>query len=253
MTQTLKRYGWRPDKPDFRDYRTTFAVIKAPASYFLDSKLLPPIRDQGQQGSCTGHATHGAVAYLRNLEKQPIDNPSPRFIYWNGRVIEGTTDQDSGCEIRDVVKAVNKWGVCDESLCRYSDSDYTTPPTKAAFAAAMQDVLKAYRRVNQDVQSLKLALIHKQPVVIGFSVYEEFESQVVAMTGEVPMPATTSRMVGGHAVWIVGYDNAHRKGCFRLANSWGPGWGNHGYFWMPYDYLANPDLSTDFWALQSVT
>ena len=88
------------------------------------------------------------------------------------------------------------------------------------------------------------------PFVFGFTVYESFESQEVAKTGMVPMPAAGESVLGGHAVLAVGYDDGHQR--FIVRNSWGTGWGMQGYFTMPYAYLTERDLSSDFWTIRLV-
>ena len=45
-------------------------------------------------------------------------------------------------------------------------------------------------------------------------------------------------MLGGHAVTIVGYDDHRFGGAFKIVNSWGTGWGDEGYFWLPYGYFG---------------
>ena len=86
------------------------------------------------------------------------------------------------------------------------------------------------------------------PFEFGFTVYESFESQEVAQTGVVPMPQQTEKVLGGHAVMAVGYDDAQQRIIVR--NSWGTSWGQQGYFTMPYAYLTNHQLSSDFWTIQ---
>ncbi len=46
----------------------------------------------------------------------------------------------------------------------------------------------------------------------------------------------------------VGYDEAERR--FIVRNSWGADWGIKGYFTMPYDYVLDPSLASDFWTLR---
>jgi C1A family cysteine protease len=53
---------------------------------------------------------------------------------------------------------------------------------------------------------MKACLAAGFPYVFGFRVYQSFESDVVASTGIVPMPAYRETYLGGHAVLAVGYD-----------------------------------------------
>jgi C1A family cysteine protease len=81
-------------------------------------------------------------------------------------------------------------------------------------------------------------------------VYDSFESQDVAKTGVVPMPTPDESVLGGHAVVAVGYDDSTQR--FLVRNSWGSGWGQEGYFTIPYAYLTDAGLSADFWTLRMV-
>ena len=87
-------------------------------------------------------------------------------------------------------------------------------------------------------------------MVFGFQVYETFESKQVASTGDVPLPATGEQLLGGHAVMAVGYDDSRSR--FLVRNSWGAKWGKDGYFTMPYPYLTESNLSSDFWTMLQV-
>ena len=84
------------------------------------------------------------------------------------------------------------------------------------------------------------------PFVFGMSVYESFESAAVARTGVVPMPKKGERMVGGHAVMAVGYDQPKKR--LLVRNSWGTDWGQKGYFVLPFAYLD--DRADDFWTIR---
>ena len=108
-------------------------------------------------------------------------------------------------------------------------------------------VIGVYARIGT-LDELRQSLADGFPVIFGFSVYESFESAQVAKLGVVQMPGPTERLLGGHAVLAVGYDDTLRRALVR--NSWGTGWGMQGYCSMPYDYLAAADLSSDFWAIR---
>jgi C1A family cysteine protease len=64
------------------------------------------------------------------------------------------------------------------------------------------------------------------------------------------MPTPDESVLGGHAVVAVGYDDSTQR--FLVRNSWGSGWGQEGYFTMPYGYLTDAGLSADFWTLRMV-
>ena len=92
---------------------------------------------------------------------------------------------------------------------------------------------------------MKAVLSNRQTIAFGFTVYESFESQEVAQTGIVPMPTRDERTLGGHEVLLVGYlKNEPNYGLVR--NSWGTSWGMAGYFLMPWAYLMDANLASDF-------
>ena len=120
-----------------------------------------------------------------------------------------------------------------------------------AYAKAVVHKALNYRAVSQSLTDMKGCLADGYPFVVGFSVYESFESDLVATTGDVPMPDPSEQLLGGHAVLVVGYDDATQR--FHLRNSWGRGWGVGGYFTMPYAYLTSADLADDFWTVTTVS
>ena len=65
------------------------------------------------------------------------------------------------------------------------------------------------------------------------------------------MPGPNDRPIGGHCILIVGYDDG--KGVWIFRNSWGEGWGDHGYGYLPYKYLSSKaKLASDFWVVETV-
>jgi C1A family cysteine protease len=81
-------------------------------------------------------------------------------------------------------------------------------------------------------------------------VYQSFESDHARRTGRIPMPDQSEQLLGGHAVLIVGYDiHTH---LFTFQNSWGTGWGDKGFGYLPFDYLASHGLASDMWLIRTV-
>ena len=254
MTEPRKiaRYGWIPDIPDQRDH-----LYAAPPSFLA---ALPPstdlragcpaVYDQGQLGSCTANAIGGAIEFDRLLQKLPDFVPSRLFIYYNERVIEGTVSSDSGAQIRDGIKTVASQGVCPEPDWPYDIAKFSQKPSAKAYSDAVTDRAISYQSLVQDLNQMKGCLASGYPFVFGFTVYESFETAAVARSGHAPMPGSGERVIGGHAVMAVGYDDASQW--FLVRNSWGTGWGLAGYFTLPYSYLIQPGLSSDLWTIRIV-
>jgi C1A family cysteine protease len=253
MNHKIKHYGWIPDLPDHRDftYAAPMAVVAAlPAKVDLRPQC-PPVYDQGQLGSCTANSIGGAHEFEQMKQSLPnVFVPSRLFIYYNERVIEGTVSSDSGAQIRDGIKSIASLGVCPETEWPYDITQFATKPPAQAFTDALQNQAISYQRVVQSSGQFKGCLASGYPFVFGFTVYESFESPVVAKTGNAPMPASGEKSLGGHAVMAVGYDDSVQQ--FIVRNSWGPTWGQQGYFTLPYAYLTDPNLASDFWTIRLV-
>jgi C1A family cysteine protease len=254
MTRPRKiaRYGWIPDQPDQRDH-----LYSAPAQFLAAlppsadlRRRCPAVYNQGQLGSCTANAIGGAIEFDRMKQKLSVFVPSRLFIYYNERVIEGTVRSDSGAMLRDGIKSVASLGVCPEPEWPYRVAKFATKPPVRAYNDAKFDRAVSYQSLVQDINQMKGCLASGYPFVFGFTVYQSFESPAVARTGHAPMPGWAERPVGGHAVMAVGYDDASQW--FLVRNSWGAKWGMKGYFTLPYSYLIQPGLSSDFWTIRLV-
>jgi C1A family cysteine protease len=249
----IAHYGWIPDLPDQRDYQYAAPIAAIgilPTNVDLTSAC-PSVYDQGQLGSCTANAIGGAIQFEQMKQNQAqIFTPSRLFIYYNERVMEGTVNSDSGAQIRDGMKSVGTLGVCPEEMWPYIIANFAQKPPDACYQTALLHKAILYQRVVRDLIQMKGCLASGYPFVFGFTVYESFESQQVAQTGHAPMPQHGEKMLGGHAVMAVGYDDANQW--FIVRNSWGTGWGMQGYFTLPYAYFTSRSLSSDFWTVRLV-
>lgn len=241
-------FHWKPDRPDKRDY------LYAGSNKALANKVdLRPfctyVEDQGNLGSCTGQAIAGAIEYL-NKRKGKETDISRLYIYYYEREILGTTRYDSGAYIRDGIKVISKRGAPLEKWWPYYIFRYTQKPSLLADNDASKRKVTLYERII-DFNGCIDALSNGFPITIGFYVYSSFLNRSVSRTGIMPYPNTAREsLLGGHAVLLVGYDNATRR--FIARNSWGPGWGDNGYFYMPYEVIQNTSMSADFWIVKQV-
>lgn len=241
--------GWKRDRPDHRDMtlELTIDALRAPSSADFSADCPAPY-DQKNLGSCTAHAAAFCWHYEEQVEEaKHVECPSRLKIYWDTRTIEGTVSEDSGATIRDTFKAIFKNGLAHEGLWPYVVANFRKHPPAAAIADAAlhRPTAKMYARV--DTGSIRAVLAARRPVAFGFSVPASFMSDRVARDGIMPMPKAGEKVVGGHAVALVGYDDTRKAALVR--NSWGSLWGLKGYFWMPYDVLFNAEWASDFWTV----
>lgn len=255
-------YGWKPALPDHRNFKYALMAMQNEAEATLPTKVdlrnqFGPVFDQGQLGSCTANA--GSSLFEFTLKKQGLTDfvPSRLFIYYWERALQGTIKQDSGATITDCLKVLAKYGACAELNWPYVVSKFKSKPPKADEAAALKNLAITYQQIdNTDLNALKTCLAAGYPIEFGFTVYESFESPEVAKTGLAPMPKKSEQILGGHANDIVGYDDSKKigseTGAFICRNSWAETWGLAGYYYIPYSYLTNKNLASDFWTLRKV-
>lgn len=243
---TKYSYGWIPDIPDSRDL--LYAGIrprkrKLPSSVDLRS-LCSEVEDQGALGSCTANALAGNIEFLDNRDGAYTDK-SRLFIYYNERVIERSVKTDSGAMLRDGIKTLHKEGVCSEKAWPYVVRRFAKKPSAACYAEAAKNLISSYHRIVT-LGEMLACLSEGFPFVFGFAVYESLETAKTARTGTVTLPAKGEKMLGGHAVLAVGFDQKARRVIFR--NSWGKKWGLGGYGTIPFRYLE--ELADDFWTIR---
>ncbi|WP_308909602.1 C1 family peptidase [Pseudokordiimonas caeni] len=277
--------GWLRDLPDFRDYSPDHEKIAPlmkklhfvtdPEADPSDMPILPkkidlsadcsPVESQGKLGSCTANAGVGLLEYFqRRAFGQHID-ASRLFLYKVTRNLLGWQG-DRGAYLRATMGAMSLFGVPPSKYWPYQETKYDEEPP--AFCYAFAENYKAIRYFRLDPPNIPTDLLlarvrqllaMKLPSMFGFTVYSSIRTP--ARPGEIPLPADGERATGGHAVVAIGYDDEKRVknpvtggpesiGAVMIRNSWGPGWGEAGYGWLPYDYILK-GLAVDWWTLIS--
>jgi C1A family cysteine protease len=238
----LKIHRIPQGKQNFKVFKDSTPL---PSSVDLRSKM-PPVYDQGPLGSCT------ANALVANFQ---FDDPSfmgsRLFLYYNERVLEQSIQLDSGALLSDGIVALQKYGICEETDWPYQVNQFAQKPPPICYQKATFHKALSVQNIHQDLSSIQQCLSSGLPFVVGIQVFQEFESPFVTLSGKVPIPTSKSVAIGGHAILVCGYNNTTQK--FICRNSWGPKWGDKGYFYLPYAYLLNPQWCSDFWVVKKVS
>jgi len=255
MTQNAHALGRIPDHFDPLDFKLILPAHFLQATTVTNFSLLPEMPanyDQTDLGSCTANSAGSIFEHALRKQNLAEFTPSRLALYYQTRKLEGTTRTDSGAQLRDAFKVLGKLGAAPEALWPYDTARFAKAPPAAYTRAALKHVATKYLSVSQTLADLKGALQAGYPVSFGFTCYPALESEAVAKTGLLPMPGHGEQPIGGHAVVLIGFDETRQL--FQVRNSWGSSWGvDGGQFWMPYAYVINPKLCSDFWVLEVVS
>lgn len=247
MSMPKRNLKWRPDLPDFRDYKfsANFKVSNVPPAFSVQNGC-SGVKDQQSLGSCTSFAVTGAREFLEKKNSPTYTDLSPLFIYWNERKIDGDVFSDGGSSLRTGMQVLNQIGVCTELEWPYKIEQYQVQPNQQAYSDATLHLTTSYHRLNS-LRDMKSCIAGGLPFVGGISVYSSFMSDEVAASGNVPMPNDTDSLEGGHALLFCAYDDSTQKITFK--NSWSSGWGVAGFGTIDYSYITT--LGSDFWCVVS--
>jgi C1A family cysteine protease len=277
--------GWIPDHPDLRDYTLETTEVReiysglegAGGGPRKRASALPaavdlrgwcsPVEDQGRLGSCTANAGAGVIEYYERRAFGRHIESSRLFLYKVTRNLM-KINGDTGADLRTTMGAMVLFGVPPEEYWPYSQDrerfDREPPAFCYAFAQNFQ-AIKYYRhdpagsRAEEVLGRIKDGLVLGHPAMFGFTVYNSIDQ--AGTTGRIPFPGPRERIEGGHAMVAVGYDDKMRienaqgggkgprtEGALLIRNSWGTGWGERGYGWLPYAYILR-GIAEDFWSV----
>ncbi len=180
-----------------------------------------PIKQQHPCGTC---ATFSSIGATEALIKIALDNP---FI------IPDISEQAVySCEgfmpytfFHPLAYLKNSGGADDACMPYDCDTPTDRPPCEDQCDdwASRVFKIKSYKMMMwPSPEQIKTAL-QNGPIVAGFQVFEDFQ----AYTGGV-YEHTTGKLLGGHGVVVVGYDDAEQY--WICKNSWGTDWGEDGWF-----------------------
>lgn len=258
-------FGWIKDYPDFRDYTITTQSVKdiltknptygAPSNVpTVDLRQwCSPVEDQGALGSCTAQAGVGLLEYFEKRAFNNYLNASRLFLYKTTRNLLKLTG-DTGAYLRDTMKAMVLFGIPPEDYLPYNIQVFDQEPSAFCYAYAQNYKSIIYYRLDSPGASLQQVLVDIKkiiaaglPTMFGFTVYSS-----ISNSPNIPYPSKGERILGGHAVVAVGYNDNYvigpDRGAFIIRNSWGTGWGEKGYGYLPYKYVTTGQAA-DFWTL----
>lgn len=237
--------GFRPDpakfdhEPQDWTYRGGSAALPPTATL---RHLVPDVLRQGDLNTCVPHACLQALRMSAARAGHDIALGSRLFAYWFARAFTHTTGLDFGTQIRNLFRAVARFGLPDESAWPYDpDKVLTMPSTRAVVEAFAQRRPIFYRRLARDEHAVKVAIASGLPVVFGVDVSEAFLAGDVEPS-ELLSPPMGAEIAGSHAMLVTGYDE---RG-YEVLNSWGMTFGEYGWCHFSEAYMRR---AQDLWVV----
>jgi len=202
-----------------------------PSAVDLSSRL-SPIKNQANYNACSAFACCAATEFV------PFDragqNESERFLWYVTKANDGgqlgPPELNRGTSIAVAIGQLMRTGSCWESACPTTEGPLLPPPPSAYAQAGQMRVTHALKVQPNNSDGVKNILRYGWPVIIGFYI----TSDTLNQSGFLSMPNGQPN-AGGHAVLIVGYDDNTQL--FKIKNSYGTGWGQQGYGYMPYAFV----------------
>lgn len=221
-----------------RPGRVTTSAI-APEGADLRS-LLPPVRDQGQRGTCVAFAVTAAHEVARAAGAAVSEDLSEEALFWGCKVIDG--NWRPGTSFGSAAAALQSTGQPLEAIWPYDprrrEGTPYNPPSTPTADWHRSDLGTA----SVDLAPVRAALDTGLPVVLGLAVFDTLF--MPSPTGRIAPPPAGSPARGRHAVLAVGHD----ADALLIRNSWGTTWALGGYGWLSNDYAERHVLEA--WVIQ---
>lgn len=204
-------------------------VVGLPAS--LDwrnngGNFVSGVRNQGSCGSCWAFATTAALesSLLRaGVPAGGLDLSEQVLVSCGG------SGSCNGGYISYASDYIRNTGLPNEGCYPYGGTDGTCTAKCADWQSQVKKISgwSWVTTTSTSVDTLKNALYTQGPLVTTMDVYSDFYYYTSGVYTH-----TSGSLLGGHAVLLVGYDDAGQY--FIVKNSWGSGWGESGYFKIAY-------------------
>ncbi len=246
-TTLLAFQNHNAESADSKNYFALGCIREYPSSYALATPLatpppswdwrdvngtnyMTPVKDQGACGSCTAFAAVGAFeAVIKIKQGVTTDLSEAHLFFCSGG------DCDFGWYISNTLDYLRDYGTPDENCFPYGDAyNGNDLPCSNTCEEWQQRAWKIDEWGWVASYNIKNALITYGPLVAGMDVYEDFYdywSNPDDWPNQVYYHRNGTKL-GGHAVVIVGYDDAGQY--WICKNSWGSSGGINGYFKIRY-------------------
>lgn len=206
-------------------------AVGAPTAFDLrnvgGANYTTPVKNQGSCGSCVAFGTVATMEhvtrYSHGAPGLPVDLSEAQAFYYYGR--QAGRNCSNGWLPEPLADQARDNGITIEEYFPYTAGDQDASKLNADWPNRLVKIL-SWQQANSP-GPMKQYISQYGSVTACFLVYQDFFSYAGGVYRH-----TTGSLAGGHCVTLVGYDDAQQ--CWIGKNSWGPGWGEQGFFRIGY-------------------
>lgn len=245
------RAGQRPENTKYRQ-AGRFHTDQLPPKVDL-RRYMTDVEEQ-VGNSCVANAFVGAYEYLAKRELGDSGNVSRLFVYYNARAQNNCEHEDGGAQMYCAINSLIEHGACTEDVWPNDAALLIERPHTDAYEYAANFKILEAEYIETDLNLWRHTLAEGFPIAFALNTFESFDD-ATQNRGRVPKPKKSDNVRethGWHAMLCVGYSDKDRM--FIVRNSWGAGWGDRGYCYIPYDYVIHADYNGhDSWIIKSLS
>lgn len=202
-------------------------------------KSFTSVKNQGTMGACSAFALVSIFEFILKKSNQADHDLSERFAYFNALHKKGNVE-DKGASFFDMVETMSVEGIATEALCPYENG--LEKPTEDAYADGKTRLVKVAKNVRISHESLTSALSQGYPVAVSLRLFNSFATDKAGFIYRPSDEEIASGDTGNHAMVLCGYSEEDK--IYIVRNSWGTGFGDRGYCYIPFSYIEDPELNS---------
>jgi C1A family cysteine protease len=238
---------------NFKTYQAEKASMRAfgaPASFDLrnvnGSNFITSVKNQGSCGSCVAF---GVIAAVEGTERKAKNNPNLAVDYSEAHLFycharsEGRrcSGSSGGWWVPPALTHFTNTGVVVDECYPYTAGDQNCSGLCSNWQSKVTKITGSTKLT--DLNAMKEWISTKGPLVACYTVYNDF----YAYKSGVYRRTAGSTLEGGHCICVVGYNDS--QGAWICKNSWGPAWGDSGYFRIAYGQVG---IDNEMWGINGI-
>jgi len=238
----------------------TGALVPSPAWAtpvdLRDSKIITPVKNQALCNACTAFAVVATVEGTYN-KQQSYTTPDKWVNLSEAQLFFAAGPKDA-CGTshwwpRGALEYCKTVGLAREDAGEFARTSNLSPPTPELIKIATYPSLLRHTLVKTQ-DKMKSHINTTGPVVAVMVQYEDFQTwgnDWARANPGMPNPGVYSpglkpgRIVGGHVLSIVGYDDGSNPKSWLCKNSWSASWNGDGYVWIAQGLGNNVESYVD--------